>query len=189
MSSRDIELYHRIQQKDKQALEEIYTKYEKLLYSFAFKMCGDKELAEEMIQDVFMKLWTDKATYDESKGKFSSWLLTVARYTGIDLIRKRKNNHVTLEEEQDSLHEETPSSEDIVVWKEQRALVQKAVRSLSREQIQMVDLFYFKGHTQKEIADQCDLPLGTVKGRIRLALKHLKKELENIKRKGGVQDV
>ncbi|QAS51333.1 RNA polymerase sigma factor [Halobacillus litoralis] len=188
MTKGDQKLYHQMLHGDKQALEEIYEKYEKLLYSFAIKLSGDSQLAEEVLQEVFIKIWTKKAVYEEGKGKFSSWIVTITRYTCIDLIRKRKKNTVAFEEERDEVHQETPSTENLAEWREEGASVRQAVKKLSNEQRQMVDCFYFKGMAHREIAEQCELPLGTVKGRLRLALKHLRKELHQIREKGGIHD-
>lgn len=188
MSDRELDLYLQAVDGDKEALEKIYDKYEKLLFSFAYKTCGQKEMAEEVLQEVFIKIWTKKATYDASKGKFSSWILTVTRFTSIDLIRKKENQNYSLEEDRDTTHQTEPSTEDLVEWKEQGELVREAVKKLSTEQNNIINMFYFKGLTQQQIATQCELSLGTVKGRIRLALKHLKKELAYIKEKGGVRD-
>nr|WP_318540559.1 sigma-70 family RNA polymerase sigma factor [Terribacillus saccharophilus] len=90
MSRNDVELYTMTQQGDKQALETLYDKYEKLIYSFSFRMTQQQEIAEEAVQEVFLKLWTKRDIYSEQKGKFSSWLLTVTRHTCIDLIRKKQ---------------------------------------------------------------------------------------------------
>lgn len=188
MSDRELDLYLQAVDGDKKALEQIYEKYEKLLFSFAYRTCGQKEMAEEVLQEVFIKIWTKKATYDASKGKFSSWILTVTRFTSIDLIRKKENQNYSLEEDRDGLHQEEQSTEDLVEWKEQGAMVREAVKQLSPEQNKIINLFYFKGLTQQQIANQCQLSLGTVKGRVRLALKHLRKELDYMKEKGGVRD-
>ncbi|MCP3031832.1 sigma-70 family RNA polymerase sigma factor [Halobacillus sp. A1] len=186
MRNRDLELYLQMADGNKQSLEAIYDKYEKLLYSFVIKLSGDQTLAEEALQEVFIKLWTKKAVYDESKGKFSSWIVTITRYTAIDLIRKNKKSAVSIEEETDLPEQSDQTTEDLVEWKEQGETIRTAMNQLSIEQKEMVDLFYFKGLSQREIAEQCDIPLGTVKGRIRLALKHLKKNLST--GKGGVYD-
>lgn len=186
MCNRDLELYQRLMNKDKQAFELIYDKYEKLLYSFVIKLSGDQILAEEVLQEVFIKVWTQKAVYDQTKGKFSSWIVTVTRYTAIDLIRKNKRHHLSLTEDRDLPEAGTDKTEDIVEWEEKGREIRQAVKHLSEEQKQMVNLFYFKGLSQQEIANQTSVPLGTVKGRIRLALKHLKKQLLSVK--GGVHD-
>ncbi|WP_330981691.1 RNA polymerase sigma factor [Pontibacillus halophilus] len=184
----DEELYQRLLNGDKEALEALYDKYEKLLFSMAYRTCQQNEMAEEAVQELFLKLWTRRAKYDSTKGKFSSWLLTVMRYTAIDLLKKKENQNYTLEDNKD-YDEYEPSTEDLLEWKERGEMLRKAVQTLSNEQASIVNLFYFKGLTQREIADHLNLSLGTVKGRIRLALKHLKKELGQLKEKGGLGDV
>lgn len=176
MGEVNINLYHRIQENDKHALEQLYMKYEKLLYSFSYRLSGDSELAEEIVQDVFMKIWTKKGIYNDKRGKFSSWLLTVTRNTAIDMMRKRKMPIYTLEE-QDDIHNNEPSTEDLIEWKEENARLKEAILNLKSEQQEIVELFYFKGLSQQKIADKYKIPLGTVKGRVRLALKHLKRTL------------
>ncbi|TGB02393.1 RNA polymerase sigma factor [Halobacillus salinus] len=185
MSNRDLEYYQKMIEGDKQSLEAIYDKYEKLLYSFVIKLSSDHSLAEEVLQEVFIKLWTQKAKYDNTKGKFSSWIVTITRYTAIDIIRSKKES-VSLEEETDVPEEQSESVEDLVEWKEKSSTIRKALDQLSDEQRKIVDLFYFKGCSQSVIAKECDLPLGTVKGRLRLALKHLRKNLATVK--GGIRD-
>jgi RNA polymerase sigma factor (sigma-70 family) len=169
----DNELYQLVQEDNKEALEQLYDRYEKLLFSFSYKILKQKELSEEAVQDVFMKLWRKKGFYAEHKGKFSSWLLTVTRNVCIDLLRKQTKNQVELMEKDMDI-ERTESLEETVTWNEERKVLKEAVGLLTTEQQEIVDLFYFKGYSQADIADKQKLPLGTVKGRIRLALKHLK---------------
>jgi RNA polymerase sigma factor (sigma-70 family) len=169
----DNELYQLVQEENKEALEQLYDRYEKLLFSFSYKILKQKELSEEAVQDVFMKLWRKKGIYAEHKGKFSSWLLTVTRNICIDLLRKQTKNQVELMEKDIDI-ERTESLEETVTWNEERKVLKEAVGQLTTEQQEIVDLFYFKGYSQADIADKQKLPLGTVKGRIRLALKHLK---------------
>lgn len=185
MSDQDYELYKRIQKSDKQALESLYERYEKLLFSFAWRMTGRKDLSEEIVQEVFLKLWTKPNLYDPSRGKFSSWLLTVTRNSSIDHMR-RKNEQTEALEERDALQSREPAVEDLVQWKEEGKELRKAITQLAEEQREIIELFYFKGLSQKAIADDRRIPLGTVKGRIRLALKHLKTHLHL--QKGGEGD-
>ncbi|MBY6037905.1 sigma-70 family RNA polymerase sigma factor [Fictibacillus nanhaiensis] len=170
----DWELYLQVQEENKEALERLYDRYEKLLFSFSYKMVKQKEMAEEAVQDVFMKLWRKKGIYTEEKGKFSSWILTVTRNACIDLIRKQNKNEVEILE-RDIDYERAESVEETVTWNEERTLLKEAVATLTEEQQDIVDLFYFRGYSQADIADKKNLPLGTVKGRVRLALKHLRK--------------
>ncbi|KZZ84755.1 RNA polymerase sigma factor [Bacillus sp. SJS] len=184
VENNDAVLYERLAAKDKQAFETLYDRYEKLLFSFAFKITKDRGLAEEVMQDVFVKLWNGTHAFESSKGKFSSWLLTITRNKAIDMIRKyAKHEHVELMDKDALISEEKPVDK-IVEWKEDRELIRSAVSELNVEQQKVIDLFYFKGFSQQKISEKCGVPLGTVKGRIRLALKHLRETLE----KGGRSD-
>jgi RNA polymerase sigma factor (sigma-70 family) len=169
----DLELYLEVQKENKEALEQLYGRYEKLLFSFSYRLLKRNELAEEAVQDVFMKLWRKKGIYTEDKGKFSSWILTVTRNACIDLMRKQKKSEVEMLE-RDIDYERAESVEETVTWNEERENLKKAVSTLTEEQQEMVDMFYYKGYSQADIARETRLPLGTVKGRIRLALKHLR---------------
>lgn len=185
--STDASLYVRISEQDKDALEQLYDRYEKILFSFLYKMLEDRDLAEEALQEVFIKIWRGKGVYDESKGKFTSWLFRMAQNTAIDLIRKRKKPSVPIEEADQMASSETPVDKQ-VEWQEQKGQIETAVQRLSAEQQKMIDLFYFKGHTHEAIADMCDIPLGTVKSRIRLALKKLKTSLHGMQERGAYDD-
>lgn len=173
----DALLYERIRNKDKDALEIMYDRYEKLLFSFACRITHDQSLAEEVLQDVFMKLWHGNRVYDSSKGKFTSWLLTITRNQAIDLIRKHKKTDTVEIMEKDSVSSSEQSVENEVEWLEQGEILREAVSKLKTEQQQIIELFYFKGFTQQKISEEYQIPLGTVKGRIRLALKHLRSTL------------
>jgi len=185
--SSDFMLYTRIQQKEKAALEQLYDRYEKILFSFLYKMTEDRDLAEEALQEVFIKLWRGKGEYDESKGKFTSWLFTMSRNSAIDLIRKQKKPSVPLDEIGDLVSPET-AVEELAEWQEQKNQIQEAVSELSGEQQKMIQLFYFKGMTHETISTMCDIPLGTVKSRIRLALSKLKKTLHGVQERGAIDD-
>jgi RNA polymerase sigma-70 factor (ECF subfamily) len=181
----DALLYERIRSKDRDALEIMYDRYEKLLYSFAYRITHDQTLAEEVLQDVFMKLWNGNRVFDSSKGKFTSWLLTITRNQAIDLIRKHKKMDTVEIMEKDSVLRSELSVENEVEWKVQGEILREAVSKLKNEQQEMIELFYFKGFTQQRISEEYQIPLGTVKGRIRLALKHLRSLLD---KEGGVID-
>ena len=167
-------LYALAAAKDRSAFETLYDRYEKLIFSFAYRLTRDREIAEEVVQDVFVKLWNGTTTYQEDKGAFSSWLLTVTRNKAIDEIRRLKRHDHEEMIEKDALLEQPGSVESTVEWSEQQDAIRNAVGGLKPDQQKIIELFYFKGLSQQKIADHCDLPLGTVKGRIRLALKHLK---------------
>lgn len=173
----DYELYERVRQKDKQALETLYDRYERILYAFLMQLTQDRDLAEEAMQEVFIKLWRGVGVYDETKGQFRSWLFTMGRNVAIDLIRRRKPDLQLDESYAETIPSTERSVESEVEWQEERTQIETAMAELPAEQQQVVRLMYFQGLSQQKIADACGIPLGTVKGRIRLALKQLRRRL------------
>lgn len=175
----DAELIHLINQNHRPALEEIYTRYIKLIYSFACKFSNENEEAtKEMVQLVFLKLWTTKSSYDPSKGKFVNWLLSIARNVCIDYIRKEKrhvhpNQHADTNPTLDWI-----DREDQIEKKMLKMDIAKAKNKLSAEQRTLIDLLYWRGYTLTEIAEIERAPLGTIKSRLHQALKQLKQQLE-----------
>lgn len=190
MTKTDAELYTGAQSGDRQALECLYDKYEKLLYSYAYKMTSSHELSEEIIQDVFVKVWQKKGAYDASKGKLSTWLITITRYSAIDILRKQKQNNFEYDEQTDS---DNPSEhfhsnvEKAVEAGEDQEIIQRAMTELNKDQQKIITLFYFNAYSQSQIAKSLNIPLGTVKSRIRLALGNLKKSMKTIQ-KGGTHN-
>ncbi|MEK5138704.1 sigma-70 family RNA polymerase sigma factor [Priestia sp. FSL W8-0001] len=116
----DVILYNRIKQKDQAALELLYDKYERVLYSFVYRLTNQPHLAEEVVQEVFVKIWRGKGIYHEGKGKFSSWLFTIARNTAIDLIRKRKSDPIFSDEVFDYIEDEQAKSDEEAEWQEEK---------------------------------------------------------------------
>ncbi len=112
----DLELYERVRQKDKEALETLYDRYERILYAFVLQLTKDRDLAEEAMQEVFIKLWRGGGIYDESKGKFRSWFFTMSRHVAIDLIRKRKPDLQLDESYAKAIPSDSPSVEKEVEW-------------------------------------------------------------------------
>src|SRR5690606_12992433 len=111
----DALLYERVRGKDKAALEELYDRYEKMLFSYLCKMTGDRDIAEEALQEVFVKIWRGTGTYNESKGKFVAWLVTMSRNAAVDLIRKQKKPSVPLDEVAEVESTETSVEETVEV--------------------------------------------------------------------------
>ncbi|RST67912.1 sigma-70 family RNA polymerase sigma factor [Bacillus pumilus] len=182
---KDSELYHKIKfDRHKPSLEVLYDRYERVLYSFIYKMTGSRELTEEVLQEVFIKLWRGIGEYHTDKGKFSSWLFMMSRNTAIDLLRKHRNETALEDEHIEYLadHQEDVSKE--VEWNEEKQIIREAVSTLSKEQQTIIEDVYFKGMTQKSIAEKLGIPIGTVKGRVRLSLKHLRTRLS----RGGKEE-
>lgn len=137
-----------------------------------------------------MKVWQKKGAYDADKGKLSTWLISVTRNSVIDLSRRKKLD--TFEyDERDDVNSDTnhfnSSVEQEAERHEDQEMINEAMHALNDEQKKIITLFYFRAYSQSQIAKALDLPLGTVKSRIRLALGHLKKNIDLV-RKGGTQN-
>jgi len=169
--------------RDERALEAIYDRYGDYVYSICLRMVGDVQLAEDLSQEVFLRLWRRPDLYDVSRGRFLTWLLSVARNRAIDERRSRgrRFRHETPpSENSEEILESVPTSEtrDMAVLSEERVVVQRALATLPPEQRLAIQLAYFGGYTQQEIAEGLHQPLGTVKTRIRLGLHKLRQLLE-----------
>jgi RNA polymerase sigma-70 factor (ECF subfamily) len=175
----DERLVEALEVRDERALETLYDRHGDYVYSVCLRMVGDVQLAEDLSQEVFLRLWRRPDLFDVSRGRFLTWLLSVARNRAIDERRSRGRRFrfetppsVTSEE----MLELAPTSEerDHAVVSEERVVVQRALETLPPEQRLAIQLAYFGGYTQQEIAVGLHQPLGTVKTRIRLGLQKLR---------------
>jgi len=160
------------------ALGELYDRYNRLVFSLALNVVGDRATAEEITLDVFTRVWEKAETYRSDQAKVSTWLTSITRYRSIDVLRRRGSRP-----EQHSLDwaEVSPdhipgveNPEEATVIALQRQRVRAAVATLPPDQKQALALAYFKGYTHREISEILDQPLGTVKTRIRLAMQKLR---------------
>jgi RNA polymerase sigma-70 factor (ECF subfamily) len=175
----DERLVEALEVRDERALETLYDRYGDYVYSVCLRMVGDVQLAEDLSQEVYLRLWRRPDLYDVSRGKFVTWLLSVARNRAIDERRsrgRRFRHESPPSDTSEEVLEAIPTSEsrDVAVVSEERVVVQKALGSLPPEQRLAIQLAYFGGYTQQEIADGLRQPLGTVKTRIRLGLQKLR---------------
>jgi RNA polymerase sigma-70 factor (ECF subfamily) len=166
----DGELLRRIREHDEDALAALYDRYADLVYSFALRTLQSPSLAEEATQDTFIKIWYHADGWDPAQGKFSSWLLTVTRYTAIDRLRKEQRQPMRITEALDTRlngHSRDMGQSD---GEEIRTLIGQ----LPIEQAQAIECAFFRGMTHSELAQALQLPLGTVKTRLRLGLMKLR---------------
>jgi RNA polymerase sigma-70 factor (ECF subfamily) len=171
----DTELIRRVNQRDQNALSELYRRYGALVYSLALRVLQNSTMAEEATQDTFLKVWYQSATWDADKGKLVSWLLTITRYTAIDRLRRerrRPNESSVAIDDTFEIADENAVVDDPLV-QDGRAL-RALMNRLPAEQVQVIELAFFQGMSHSEIAEHLRLPLGTVKTRVRLGLQKLK---------------
>ena len=181
---RDEELMDRLESRDLGAFEALYDRYGDLVYSVSLRVVGDTYVAEDVTQDVFMRVWRRPEQFDLRRGKFVTWLLSVARNRSIDHRRSlsRRLRHEALpaiEEEEDVLPSEDARDDPALatVLSDERAAVRRALEVLPPEQKLAITLAYFGGMTQQEIANKLGQPLGTVKTRIRLGMQKMRGNL------------
>jgi len=169
----------RIRRREPQALVDVYALYGKRVFSLILRIVHDRQTAEEILQDTFMRLWNRYELYDPEKGALLSWLFRVARNLALDFRRKesrRGNFDVVFIEgdpELEELHEDVLSVETAFA-------VRDALSALPSAQKHLIELAYFEGLTHSELAEQTGESLGTVKSRIRLGLKKLRDVLGNL---------
>lgn len=175
----DEELMRLVMNKHRPALEELYDRYAKLIYSFAFKFSnGNVDSTKEMVQLVFLKLWTTKSSYNSTKGKFTSWLLTITRNVCVDYIRKDSLHIKNNEQIYEHTFMKWTNPVDEIEQRLTSNAVSAAKNKLNAAQQRLIDLFYWKGFSLTEIAQMENEPVGTVKSRLHQSLKQLKKYLE-----------
>lgn len=162
--------------RDKSALEYLYDNYSGAIYGVIHRIVRKEEIAEEVLQDVFLKLWDKFASYDATKGKLFTWMVNVARNQAIDKTRSRE----IINEQKTSGIENLVSRIDNEEYIEQKIDgigVKDILKNLSEDQRFVVDHLYLKGYSQSELAEEFNIPLGTVKTRLRLAMQQLRMTL------------
>lgn len=178
----DAALVRRMAEGDREAFSQLYDRYSRPLYATALRILNDPTEAEDIVHDVFVSLWTKAAEFDLNRGTAFSWAITLTRNRAIDRVRSRKRRLELLDQSAPSdLNYQTPGDRpdlgDELWYKEKAAAVRVAVGELSPDQRSALELAFFGGLTQQEIAAKLKEPLGTVKARIRRGLLKLRNRL------------
>jgi RNA polymerase sigma-70 factor (ECF subfamily) len=178
----DRELVVRVVDGDIRAFEAIYDRHCDQVFGLAMRVTGRHRAAEEATQDAFLNLWRTADRYDPSRGTVKTWLLAVVRNRSIDWLRREARHALDVENNDAILgHLEAPErTDDQAVTREEARHARQLLVSIPTEQRQIIELAYFKGLTQSEIARKIGIPLGTVKGRQRLALTKMHQQLTTL---------
>jgi RNA polymerase sigma-70 factor (ECF subfamily) len=171
----DRETMHRLVDGDLGALDELYAQYGAMAFSIAFRITGDRAAAEDVVQESFLGAWRNAARYVDGRGSVRTWLLSIVHHRAIDTIRRRRQTTELPDTD-------APLPDELVLpdtWAEvasgiDRAAIRAALARISEVQREAIELAYFGGLTQTEIAERIGVPLGTVKGRLRLGLDGLR---------------
>lgn len=170
----EINLMRRITERDQTALAELYDQFSSRVYGMAWRVLQNQTLAEEATQDTFIKVWQNPQQWKPERGTIAAWLLTIARYTAIDRLRKEKRHSpwtaVNIDEFFSLAGDRGVIDQE---WYDSKALA-TLITELSDEQLESIELAYFYGMSHSEIADHLDQPLGTIKSRIRDGLQILR---------------
>lgn len=165
-----------LKSKDKQAFALLYDRYSSALYGVILKVVKYEELAQDVMQDSFVKIWKKIDTYNAQKGTLFTWILNISRNTAIDKIRTPEYKRMSKETSLDSGIQVANKNVNLQV---DHIGLNKIVESLAPEYQEVIEVIYFEGYTHQEAAEKLDIPLGTVKTRIRIALRELRKLTQN----------
>lgn len=175
----DRELIERIVKQDHQALDEFYTRYNRVAFGLVLRIVGSREDAEDVLVDAFWQVWRQASRYDGSRGTPVAWLLTIARSRAIDCLRSRSRQPGRADDnEPPKDFVSTGSKPDEFVLADTRQAVVQAVNALSDQERIPLEMAYFQGMSHTEIAAALNQPLGTTKDRIRTGMAHLRKRLQ-----------
>jgi RNA polymerase sigma-70 factor (ECF subfamily) len=165
------------------AMEALYERYHTYAYSLAYRIVRDDAIADDIVQEAFVAVWHKAATYRELHGSVRAWLLAIVRNRAIDWVRSSMSRSYQCTSLQDGQRQDLPSNEPELweeVWQRERnAILRQTLAQLPTSQRQVIELRYFEGSTDVEIAERLQIPLGTVKGRIRLGLQKMRPLLCN----------
>jgi RNA polymerase sigma-70 factor (ECF subfamily) len=176
-------LLDRVARGDATSFEQLYDRYSAMLYALLLRILGRPEDAQEVLQETFVKVWTNATLFDSNRGSEAAWLISIARSRGIDRLRSRR---VRFDRESEAGREisytapasGTPTGLDAAVQSETRTAVRSALSELPQPQRVALELAYYEGLSQSEIAARLGEPLGTVKTRMQLGMKKLRDRLQ-----------
>ncbi len=172
---------------DAAALEALYARYGRACYSLARRILTDEQLAQDVVQEVFLAVWRDASRFDASRGGFSTWLLSMTHHKAVDSVRREENlrKRRTSADLLETREAEGPKVDEAVWSLVRRERVREVLKTLPAPQREALTLAYFGGYTQREIAGLTSTPLGTVKTRMLAGMKRMKESLDGLSNAAG----
>ena len=192
-AARDADVMRRIHAGDRGAVDELYERFRRPAYALARRILADDALAEDVLQEVFLSVWRDPASFDRGRGSLSSWLLTVVHHKAVDAVRREESQRRRQTQAEDELVLDAPTAtrdvEDDAWTRMVGEQVRTAMGALSQPQREALTLAYYGGYTQREVAALTGTPLGTVKTRMLSGMRRLKQELGGATGSGALDSV
>ena len=171
----DEDLLSLVGQGDAEAFTILYDRYGRTAFFLAYRVMGERQAAEDLVQDAFLKLWRSATSYRPERSSVRTWLLSIVRNRGIDQLRAHASRRRTQDRIEALAPRSQPSEAFAETWRNsQRDRVRDALNTLPPEQLKVLELAYFSGYTHVQVSELLDVPLGTIKGRMRLGLKKMR---------------
>ena len=160
---------------DRNAVAVLYDRHGSAAYGLAYRITNDATIAEDAVQDAFVSVWQQAARFDPARGKARTWLLTIVHHKAIDAVRRRTGRAArALPEGPEALVATPGNPEELAVWSMEADAVRDAIARIPDDQRRTIELAYFVGMTHVEIAEQMNVPPGTVKSRLRIGLEKMR---------------
>jgi len=178
----DEEVMQLVQQGDPRAFELLYDRHGGAAFSLAYRMVGNRVNAEDISQEAFLSIWRSRLRYQPERGSVRTWILGVVHHRAIDALRRNLvHDRRRVEAEGFEEREEAPELTDVEAARREEAQnVRSALDTLPEDQCRVIELAYFGGFTHSQIAEMLEMPIGTVKGRMRLGLEKLRRQLSEV---------
>jgi len=181
-SKSDEQLMAMAQRNDDTAFAELYQRHSSVIFGLTRRMAGSGALAEDALQEAFLSIWRHRGAYRPDRGNVRGWMISIARNRTIDLTRKHRRHQRPVGDDGNLLeHEVAPERTEVqFMAREDGRIIRQALKTLPADQASSIALAYYGGLTHQEIGKLAEVPLGTVKGRIRLGLTKLRAEMEPV---------
>jgi RNA polymerase sigma-70 factor (ECF subfamily) len=166
----DLELISKVDKRETGAFDLLYGRYAQIIFNLCVRILKDEVEAQDVMQEIFIQIWKDAGRFNPARASVKTWLFTIARSRSLDRYRSRKTAQSRVEEKASEDLQQIAGQQDLQSENVVQEFVGKAVGQLSKEQREVLELSYYQGLTQEEIAERLNQPLGTVKSRIRSAL-------------------
>ena len=174
----DRELLARVREGDRGAFAQLYDRYGDPAYSLAVRIVRDRDLAADVVQDAFLAVWKNAASFDPERGQASTWILTMTHNKAVDLVRREQRRRADQLDPEHDAPSTDPAPDQLAHLSAARGQIREAMAQLPAAHREVIELAYFGGYTQSELADMLSVPMGTIKSRTFAALKALRAALE-----------